>query len=349
MISKMACPSSFFATASVWSLLTLLIFGGCQKPQAASIPAITLPPGTPFLLEQPPVPAPSASGEPYVGVLSGIATSGGALVVSGYQGTLLRRKGSGGPWVRLDVPGGRDLYGVVQAPGGTLWAYGDRGILLRSSDRGAHWSTVTLPSAPRFLSAASFPDARTGFIAGASGALYRTTDGGDHWAPVSLPTKKNLYAVVFLDPMHGLVAGWHQTLLRTSDGGSSWQPVEISIQKVTRQKPSYNAFWFDGHRLLLAGDHGLLFSSDDGGGKFVSIETGTLRDLYGVCQTAAGRVAVAGEAGTFLLMTPRAGGQWTVSSPLGAFHAADFLGISCGSTHVRLVGSKNAVVLPSNQ
>ena len=151
-------------------LLIPLVFAGCEKPPTANIPPVSLPQGTPFVLDQPPLPPPSTKGEPYVGVLSGILSRKDLLVVTGYQGTLLRKEGKA-PWIRLPVPEGRDLYGVVASPGGDLWAYGDRGTLLRSSDEGAHWSSVVLSPAPRFLSSVFFVDARTGYAAGAQGAL----------------------------------------------------------------------------------------------------------------------------------------------------------------------------------
>ncbi len=341
---------SLFRRLSSCSPLLLLIpfvFAGCEKPPTANIPPVTLPQGTPFVLDQPPLPPPSTKGEPYVGVLSGILSRKDLLVVTGYQGTLLRKEGKA-PWIRLPVPEGRDLYGVVVSPGGDLWAYGDRGTLLRSSDEGAHWSSVVLSPAPRFLSSVSFVDARTGYAAGAQGALYRTTDGGGRWTSLSLPTRENLYAVLFLDSSHGLVAGWHRTLLRTSDGGATWTPVTVPMQRVTRQKPSYNALYAAGGTIYLAGDHGLLFSSTDGGASFSPIQTGSFRDFYGVCRTGDGTLSVAGEQGTLLFLVPNAGGGWTIRSPLGAFHGSDFLGLSCGAAHVRLVGTRNTILLPSH-
>ncbi|MGC8528885.1 MAG: WD40/YVTN/BNR-like repeat-containing protein [Leptospirillia bacterium] len=281
-----------------------------------------------------------------MGVLSGILSRKDLLVVTGYQGTLLRKEGKA-PWSRLPVPEGRDLYGVVASPGGVFWAYGDKGTLLRSSDEGAHWSPVVLSPTPRFLSSVFFVDGRTGYAAGAQGALYRTIDGGGRWTSLSLPTRENLYAVLFLDASHGLVAGWHQTLLRTSDGGATWRPVTLSIQRVTRQKPSYNALSRADGTIYLAGDHGLLFFSTDAGASFSPIQTGSFRDLYGVCRTGDGKLAVAGEEGTLLLLDSNTRGGWTVHSPLGPFHGSDFLGLSCGATHVRLVGTRNVILLPS--
>lgn len=282
-----------------------------------------------------------------MGVLSGIFSRQDLLLVTGYQGTLLRKEGKGG-WTRIPVPGDQDLYGVVSSPGGDLWAYGAMGTLLHSSDSGVHWTPVVLTPSPRFLSKVFFVDGGTGYAAGAQGALYRTTDGGIHWTPVPLPTRENLYTVAFSDVSHGLVAGWHRTLFRTSDGGASWQPVKVPMQRVTRQKPSFNALFEESGRFFLAGDHGLLYVSTDEGASFSPIQTGNLHDLYGVCRTGDGTLAVAGEEGTLLFFSPVKGGGWNVRSPLGSFHGSDFLGLSCGSSRVRLSGSRNVLLLPSS-
>ena len=341
-------PSSFsHGLPRTLFFLVAFLLPGCEKPPTANIPPVVLSSGTPFRLEQPPLPPPSTKGAPYVGVLSGILSRPNLLVATGYQGTLLRKEGDR-PWIRIPVPGDRDLYGVVASPGGDFWAYGDRGTLLRSSDRGVHWTPVALSPSPRFLSGVFFVDGRTGYAAGSQGAFYRTTDGGNRWSPVALPTRANLYAVVFSDGSHGLVAGWHRTLLRTSDGGATWQPIAVPMQRVTRQKPSFNALFEEGGRFFLAGDHGLLYLSTDEGASFSAIQTGSLHDLYGVCRTGDGTLAVAGEEGTLLFLSPERGGGWAVRSPLGSFHGSDFLGLSCGASRVRLAGSRNVLLLPAS-
>jgi hypothetical protein len=118
------------------------------------------------------------------------------------------------------------------------------------------------------------------------------------------------------------------------------------MQKVTRQKPSFNAFFEEGGRIFLAGDHGLLYVSTDEGVTFSAIQTGNLHDFYGICRTGDGTLAVAGEEGTLLYLSPSKGGDWTVRSPLGSFHGSDFLGLACGSSHVRVAGSRNVILLP---
>ncbi len=341
--------NSFRRQAFLLTALVPMVLSACQKEHAKPLPAAVLPPGTGFVLVQPPPPAPPPSskpGPPYIGVLSGIADSGGSLVVIGYQGTILRNAGGSKTWDRMPVPVDSDFYGIGKSPSGILWVAGDKGVLLRSSDHGKTWSSIVTGVAPLFLNAVSFPSDKVGFAVGERGIMLKTIDGGEHWSKLHSPTEQNLYAVVFTDERHGFFAGWHKTLLKTSDGGKKFAPLEIPMQKVTRQKPSFNSLWTDGGRILLAGDHGLLFSSTDGGRSFVQIPTGSLSDLYGVCRTGAGTIAAAGEQGALILLESNGKAGWNSHQPLGRFHRSDLLGLACGERHVRVAGTKNSVLLP---
>ncbi|MCL4485453.1 MAG: YCF48-related protein [Nitrospirae bacterium] len=329
-----------------------LFLTACQKPQAVTLPSISLPPGIPFTLLRPPAPPVSPSDkktQDFIGVLSGIADESGNLVVTGYQGTLLRLSHRTEKWSRPALPIHVDFYGINRTPSGVLWVAGDQGVLLRSKDGGRSWEQVKTGIDHLFLNAISFPTDRVGFAVGEKGVILRTVDGGDHWTRLNSPTKKNLYAVIFADGSHGLVAGWHKRLFRTTDGGSRFTAVDIPVQKVTRQKPSFNSLWAAKEQVLLAGDHGLLFSSSDGGKSFSQIQTGTLHDLYGVCRTGEGAIAVVGEQGTLVMINRSPSGEAKTESPLGPFHGSDFLGVSCGQTHVRLAGSNDVVLVPASR
>ncbi len=328
-----------------------LFLSGCQKREAVSLPVVSLPPGTSYSIVQPPPPPVSPAdkkGSSYIGVLSGITATPDGLVVIGYQGTLLRFKAKSRTWSRPVLPVRADFYGIARTPSGDLWVAGDQGVLIRSRDEGRTWHAVQTGIGRLFLNALSFPSERVGYAVGEKGVILKTTDGGDHWSRISSPTGKNLYAVVFWSEDRGLVAGWHKRLFRTDDGGKRFSAIDLPMQKVTRQKPSFNALWSAPGQILLAGDHGLLFSSSDEGKTFSPLQTGSLHDLYGVCRTGQGTVAVAGEQGTLLLLSGGPPGEMKTASPLGSFRGSDFLGISCGSAHVRLVGSKDVVLLPSS-
>ena len=328
-----------------------LFLSACQKPQTVTLPAVSLPGGTRFSLLRPPSPPVSPSSKKnsdFIGVLSGITKDSRNLVVIGYQGTLLRLSSRTRQWSRSVPPIPVDFYGISHTPSGVLWVAGDRGVLLRSKDGGRSWEQVQTGVGRLFLNAISFPTDRVGYVVGENGVILRTVDGGDHWVRLNSPTKKNLYAITFTDESHGLVAGWHKRLFRTEDGGNRFTAVDIAVQKVTRQKPSFNSLWGEKDEVLLAGDHGLLFSSSDGGRRFSQIQTGTLHDLYGACRTGDGTVTAVGEQGTLILITRSPSGESKTESPLGPFQGSDFLGVSCGSTHVRVSGSNDVVLVPAN-
>jgi photosystem II stability/assembly factor-like uncharacterized protein len=328
-----------------------LLLPACQKEQVQPLPEVSVPAGSPFVLVQP---QPSLTSKkppasPYIGVLTGIVTLPGHLVVSGYQGTILRYSLSSRIWTRETSPVHGDLYGLTRSGPGTLWISGDRGLLLRSGDGGVHWKSVSSGVSALFLNAIAFPSPKVGYAVGEKGTILKTSDGGDHWMRLNSSAQKNLYGIAFTDDIHGIIVGWHMTLLTTSDGGDHFASVNLPVQKVTRQKPALNSVWSRKSLVLLAGDHGLLFQSMDSGKSFVQIETGSLHDLYGVCRMENGDIAVAGEGGELVLLSPVPSGGWKKSRPLGSFRGADWLSVSCGNSHVRIVGSNASILLPKSE
>jgi photosystem II stability/assembly factor-like uncharacterized protein len=320
----------------------------CQKEEVQPLPEVVLPAGSPFVLvqPQPALPPDKAPKSQYIGILTGIVPVPGHLVVAGYQGTILRYSVATRKWTREISPVHGDFYGMAISPSGDLWIAGDRGVLLKSKDGGVHWDSVSTNVAPLFLNAVTFPVSGTGYAVGEKGVIIKTVDGGAHWRRLSSPTGKNLYGIAFSDEKHGVIAGWHKTLLTTVDGGDHFLSVDLPVQKISRQKPSLNSVWNHGNQYLVAGDHGLLFRSTDNGKSFVQIETDSLHDLYGVCQTGRGAIALAGEQGELLFLEAGPAGSWKKTRPLGDFHGADWLGISCGTLHVRVSGSKGSILLP---
>lgn len=324
-----------------------LFFSSCQKERVQPLPKVTLPAGAPFVLVQPQLSVQPADSKtsPYIGVLTGVVSLPSHLVVSGYQGTILRYSRSSKKWTRVSSSVHGDFYGMTVTGSGTLWISGDRGLLMKSPDAGLHWSAVTSGVAPLFLNAISFPTPKVGYIVGEKGTILKTVDGGDHWSRLSSPVQKNLYGVAFSDELHGVLGGWHKTLLTTSDGGDHFNTVDLPIQKITRQKPSLNSIWSQGKIVLVAGDHGLLFQSTDGGRSFTQIQTGGIKDLYGVCRMGNGDIIAVGERGELIVLSSGSQAGWKVSRPLGSFHGTDWLSVSCGNARMRVVGSNGSILL----
>ncbi|MHB1285091.1 MAG: WD40/YVTN/BNR-like repeat-containing protein [Leptospirales bacterium] len=324
---------------------------GCSEKTAGPIPHLSMPSSTGFRLIQPiptVVPATSQSPPvpPYIGTLYTIAVPHpGTVFVAGAQSTIWRIQEKTGSWTKIPSPVSDDLYKMVFVDPDKGFIVGDDGVILSTADGGKSWIRVASPIQNVFLQDIDFPDARTGYIVGEKGSLLTTRDGGRTWKALPSPTGQNLYAVYFRDALHGWVAGWGKTFLETRDGGRTFSPVPLSIPRVTRQDPSFNALWGHGKEVVLAGDHGLLYRSSDGGQSFRRIALPAERDLYGICEEGQAGLVVAGGVGTLFMV----GKSDSVRRLIPPAPIADFLGVECGPTHVRVAGVPDIVLLPLDQ
>ncbi len=350
-VSSVLPGSGRLLKGAFFLLAAVLAVTGCTRKPAATIPHLSIPSSTGFRLIQPippvsPPASPSRPIPPYIGTLYAIAVPHpGVVVVAGAQSTIWRIQEKNGSWTKISSPVSADLYKMVFLDGKRGFAVGDRGAILSTADAGKSWVRIPSPSRHRFLQDIDFPDARHGYIVGEKGSLLATRDGGRTWTALSSPTGQNLYAVYFRDALHGWVAGWGKTFLETRDGGRTFAPVPLSIPRVTRQDPSFNALWGRGDEVVLAGDHGLLYRSSDGGRSFGRIPLPVERDLYGVCEEDSSRLVVAGEEGTLFMV----GTSGSVRRMIPPAPVADFLGVACGSRHVRVTGVPGIVLLPSDK
>ncbi|MHB8542508.1 MAG: WD40/YVTN/BNR-like repeat-containing protein [Leptospirales bacterium] len=333
---------------ALFLLAAVLAVTGCTRKPAATIPHLSIPPSTGFRLLQPLPPVVHHQGQtrptpPYVGTLYTIAVPHpGLVVVAGAQSAIWLIQEKTGSWKKISSPVSTEYYKTVFVNGEKGFLVGDKGVILLTSDSGDTWTPVLSPVHDRFLQDINFPDPRHGYIVGEKGTLLKTSDGGKTWTALPSPTTENLYAVYFRDPLHGWVAGWGKTFLETRDGGRTFSPVSLSIPRVTRQDPSFNALWVRGEEVVLAGDHGLLYRSSNGGKSFEKVAIPVERDLYGVCAEGNGALVVAGEQGTLFSV----GNAGQVMSLLPPASFTDFLGVACGSRHVRVAGVPDVILLP---
>jgi photosystem II stability/assembly factor-like uncharacterized protein len=338
--------SGLFPYSSVFLFGCLWILGACQKKPETAFPRLSLPAGSQFRLIQPVVAPPKDSktkSEVYNGILYAIGSpSPGTDFVVGAQSIVWKVSEGKGQAVRVPLPISGELYGIAFPAPSTGFIVGNNGLILRTDDGGAVWKTVPSPVRDAFLQTVSFPSGRIGYIAGERGTLLKSEDGGTTWKALPKPADENLYSVYFRDDENGWVAGWGKTFLRTRDGGQSFRPVALSVPKVGRKDPSFNAVWGRGETVYLAGDHGLLYRSTDGGRTFSRIDLPTDSDFYAGCAEGSDYAVVGGEGGTLYAIGP---GN-AIKPLLTGFPWADFLGLSCGQRHVRVVGVPSVVLVP---
>ena len=114
--------------------------------------------------------------------------------------------------------GGTDLFFFDQNTGVVSGSVFDgRGAIARTTDAGVSWSTLFFDQAIQGL---NFPQATSGFAAGAGGRISHSTDDGITWSDQSSGTANNLNDISFAsDALRGIAFGDTGTILWTANGG----------------------------------------------------------------------------------------------------------------------------------
>ena len=264
----------------------------------------------------------TGTGEP----LNPPAEIGGALFVTGWQGTILRST-DGETWEEVRTGTGEPLYPPVEI-GGTLFVTGGDGTILRSTD-GETWEEVRARTGeplnpPAEIGGTLFVTggdgtilrstdgetweevrARTGeplnppaeiggtlFVTGSRGTLLRSTDG-ETWVEVRTGTGERLNRPVEIGGTL-FVTGWQGTILRSTDG-ETWEEVRTGTGEPLNPPAEI------GGALFVTGWQGTLLRSTDGE-TWEEVRTGTGEGLFPPAEIG-GTLFVTGREGTILRST----------------------------------------------
>ncbi|KXI29475.1 YCF48-related protein [Paraglaciecola hydrolytica] len=201
---------------------------------------------------------------------------------------------------------------------GHFVAVGERGHILRSQDA-KQWQQLEVPTLAT-LTAVDF-EQNHAWAVGHDATIVTSQDGGLTWqlqyqAP---ELEKPLLDVLFFDENHGIAIGAYGLFLRSKDGGKHWEkemhpellnPDDIEYMDELKQEdedfylqelqsilPNLNRVSFDGSKLYLAGEKGLLASSDDLGLTWQRMEIDYIGSFFDIQLTASGRLLAAGLRG----------------------------------------------------
>ncbi len=194
----------------------------------------------------------------------------------------------------------------------------------------------------------SFPDASTGYAAGAWGTILKSTDGGLTWDSLSTGTDQWFSSIHFINNTTGVaVGGWDGNVWQTNDGGLTWNTMSYGYPVYLSSVFLYDSFWWyileGGNTIYRSVNGGLtwsifpvnLFGADcndlffvsnttgftaGGDGKIMKTtdgavtwnfqSSGTTEDLYSIAFTDAVTGFAAGKSGT-IIRTTNGGTNWT--------------------------------------
>ncbi len=153
----------------------------------------------------------------------------------------------------------------------TVYAAAYNTYILRTFNKGQTWQTID-PGFEIYAKDINFPDARTGYIVGASGRIAKTTDYGDNWELLIADTNYRHEKVEFVNPDTGwiiandMISGyWGGSILRTFDGGESWDYHYIDDYELHDIEMINNLKGFIGINSWSSSDDYGFLKTEDGG------------------------------------------------------------------------------------
>src|SRR5438105_13929900 len=203
------------------------------------------------------------------------------------------------------------LTRVVRA-GDRLVAMGERGLVVLSDDGGRQWRQARVPVSVT-LTAASFADARLGWMVGHRGVVLHTHDGGENWViqtdgialgkaalaqSRALPetdagrerstqraqrlvedgADKPLLSIRFADAQRGMAVGAYGLAAITDDGGKTWVPCLDRLPN-PRGMHLYAVVRYD-KTWVVGGEQGVLMRSSDDSASFEPLASPFKRSFF---------------------------------------------------------------------
>jgi len=218
------------------------------------------------------------------------AAVGGALVVVGNHGVVLRSADAGATWSRLEIEGWPALIDVAACDGGRFAALATEGQVFVSDDAGQRWVAKPLPTEEPPQAISCDPGNRL-WVVGSFATILVSEDGGDSWDDRSLGDDTIFTTIQFIDAQHAVVFGEFGANLWSDDGGASWRSGEPLADDFYVQ----DALFTDRDSGWVAGLAGQILHTGDGGKSWVRQDTPTLAPVYALAADAMGVYAAGGE------------------------------------------------------
>jgi len=223
-------------------------------------------------------------------LLTDIEQHNNALIAVGERGHVLLSE-NGDTWQQMNVPT-QSLLTAITFTDDAAWVVGHDAVILGSKDGGKTWQLAQFfPELERPLLDVFFKDKQNGIAIGAYGIFYRTTDGGDSW-----------------------VREYHTSFLHPDDQeyveSLKEEDPEFYEEEMASILPHLNRVSYDGNRLFVAGETGLVAYSDNFGESWARVDTGYYGSFFDISPLKDGRVLVAGLRGSVYVSSDKQLQNW---------------------------------------
>jgi photosystem II stability/assembly factor-like uncharacterized protein len=149
--------------------------------------------------------------------------NGNVVIVSGYNGMILRSSDNGINFTQVYNGGSNiDLWGLQMLNDTLGWCCGRSSRLLKTTNGGQTWQQVNTGFTGIDYWSLDFLNTQYGMLACGGGKILKTTDGGNNWQQIQAGDTRNLYTTDIIDSLHIVTAGDIGKNVYSSNGGTTW-------------------------------------------------------------------------------------------------------------------------------
>ncbi len=244
--------------------------------------------------------------------------------------------GPAAPWIPIQSPTIKDLH-FAKALSNTdtsfAYAVGDSGAVIWAADSLTTWLNRSIPNLNRNLRGLDFFQVGINnfqlVVCGDSGTVYKSALSGGNWTwqMINTNTTRNLKSISAITTNIFVVAGDSGLILRTDNGGLTWENKSVGNSSCNRIFEGAELGGAAASRLWIAGNSGKIYKSTNYGSSWLSVNSGTTKNLYDIKFKNLNDGVVAGEDGTIRL-TSDGGTNWYSDPWLSLLTSQDIIAVA---------------------
>lgn len=149
--------------------------------------------------------------------------NGNVVIVSGYNGLILRSSDNGITFTQVYSGGSNiDLWGLQMLNDTLGWCCGRSSRLLKTTNGGQTWQQVNTGYSGIDYWSLDFYNIQLGMLACGGGKVIKTTDGGNSWIQVQAGDEQEFYTIDIIDSLCVAAGGSGGKNVYSSDCGVNW-------------------------------------------------------------------------------------------------------------------------------
>ena len=218
----------------------------------------------------------------------------------GWNQNIFKTTNGGSNWIPI-YSGNNTTYQSVHFVNNNVgYAVGDNGLVMKTTDGGEVWKHYK-GKLKEFFVSLFFIDENTGWITGGkyendsySGGIYKTENGGDDWNKVYENEGGFVNSIYMKSKDEGMAVCDEGKVLVLQNGAVK------DIKQIPSARDLFCVYFANPNKAYVVGCKGVIYFSEDNGINWVTIDSGTDKNLYTVFAPVKNVCFISGEKGIFI-------------------------------------------------